>query len=96
MTFEILLTLIIAAVPSVIAIIACITSTVKGIKQGKLNIQEVMNSFDETRKAVMDTKQYEDLKQELKLAHAQNRELKKKLNELLTKIDKVVRKEEEE
>ena len=40
---------------------------------------------------IMSTKQFDDLKIELKLAHQENRELKRQLNELLTKIDRVDR-----
>lgn len=96
MTLEILITLIVAAAPSVIAIISTICSVVKMIKAGKVSNQEVIDKFEETRKAVMDTKQYEDLKFELQLAHAESRELKKQIKELLTKIDRVIRPEEEE
>lgn len=44
---------------------------------------------------IVNTKQFTDLKTELKLAHQENRELKKQLNELLTKIDKVDRTHEQ-
>lgn len=47
------------------------------------------------RDEIAETKQFKELKNELKLAHQENRELKKQLNELLTKIDKVDRSNEE-
>ena len=96
MTFETLITLIVAAAPSLIAIISIITAVIKMIKTGKVSNQEIVDKFEETRQAVLDTKQYEDLKLELKRAHMENLELKKQIKELLTTIDKVVREEEEE
>lgn len=96
MTFELLITLIVAAAPAVVAIIGIITAVVKLIKAGKISNQEVIDKFEETREAVMNTKEYEHLKLELQLAHAENRELKKLIKELLTKIDRVTRPEEEE
>lgn len=94
MTFELLITLIAAAAPSIIAILGIVTAVIKCIKSGKISNQEVIDKFEETRMAVMNTKEYEGLKLELQQAHAENRELKKQINELLTKIDKVVREEE--
>ena len=96
MGFETLITLIVAAAPSLVAILGIVTAVVKLIKTGKINNQEIVDKFEETRQAVMDTKQYEDLKLELQAAHAENRQLKQKINELLTVIDRVVRKDEEE
>lgn len=84
MTIETLILCLVAASPSVVAIIAIICAVCKLIK-----------SFSETKQAVMNTKEYENLKLELQLAHEQNRQLKKKLNELLTKIDRIARSEEE-
>lgn len=94
MTFELLITLIMAAAPSIIAILGIIAAVIKCINAGKASNKEVIDKFEETRQAVMNTKEYENLKLELQLAHAENRALKKQINELLTKIDKVVREEE--
>ena len=44
---------------------------------------------------IFNTKEYSELKDQLKIAHQENYELKKKLNELLTKIDHIQRKEDE-
>lgn len=84
MTFELLLTLIIAAVPSIVAICASIIAALRTIRK-----------FEETRKAVIDTKEYQDLKKELEIAHAENREIKKKLNTLLSRVERIIRPEEE-
>lgn len=94
MTFETLLTLIMAASPSIVAIISIITAVVKLKKAGKISNQEVIDKFEETRKAVMDTKQFKALKIELQMAHAENRQLRNAIKELLTKVDKVVREKE--
>lgn len=94
MTFELLITLIVAAAPSIIAILSIVAAVVKCIKAGKTSNQEVIDKFEETRQAVMNTKEYESLKLELQQAHAENRALKKQISQLLTAIDKVVREEE--
>lgn len=91
MNFEQIMSIIVAAAPSLTAIIGIIAAVVKNKSYSK----EVISKFEETRKAVMDTKQYEDLKTQLKIAHQENYELKKKINELLTKIDHIQRKEDE-
>lgn len=94
MTFELLVTLIAAAAPSLIAILGIVAAVIKCIKAGNTSNQKVIDKFEETRQAVMNTKEYESLKLELQQAHAENRELKLQINQLLTKIDKVVREEE--
>lgn len=85
MAVETLLTLIIAAVPSVVAICAIIVAVLKVIKK-----------FEETRKAVLDAKEYQELKKELEIAHAENRELKKKINTLLSRVERIIRPPTEE
>lgn len=94
MTFELLITLIAAAAPSIIAILGIVTAVIKCVRSGKASNKEVIDKFEETRQAVMNTKEYESLKIELQQAHAENRELKKQIKQLLTKIDRVVREEE--
>ena len=96
LTFETLLTLIVAAAPSIVAIISVLTAMVKLKKANSTKSQEVIDKFEETRQAVMDTKQYEALKTELKLAHQENRQLKKILLEYLTKLDHIAREKIEE
>lgn len=91
MNVEQIMTVIIAAAPALTAIFGIITAVIKLKKSDKF----VIDKFEEVREEIFNTKEYEALKAELKLAHQQNRELKKKINELLTVIDRVVRKEEE-
>ena len=95
MTFEQIMTVVVAAAPSLTAIIGIIAAVVKAIKSNKTTSKDVIDKFEELRQQVFDTKEYTELKAQLTLAHQENRELKKKLNELLTKIDHVQRKEDE-
>lgn len=91
MNFEQIIAIVVAAAPALTAILGIITAVVKLKKSDK----EVIDKFEEVRQEIFNTKEYEALKAELKLAHQENRELKKKINELLTKIDRIARKEEE-
>lgn len=91
MTFEQIMTVIVAAAPAVTALIGIIGAVCKLKNSDKV----VIDKFEEVRQEIFNTKEYEALKAELKIAHQENRELKKKINELLTVIDRVARKEEE-
>lgn len=88
-------TLIIAAAPSITAIIGIIFAVVKGIKNNKTTSKDILDKFEELREEVFNTKEYSDLKDQLQLAHQENYALKKKINELLTKIDHIYRNEGE-
>lgn len=85
--------LILAAAPSITAIIGIIFAVVKGIKNNKTTSKDILDKFEEMREQVFDTKEYTELKEQLKIAYQENYELKKKINELLTKIDHIQRKE---
>ena len=95
MTFEQIMTIIVAAAPSITAIVGIVAAVIKGIRSNKATSQDVIDKFEEVRQEIFNTKEYSDLKNQLTLAHQENRELKKKLNELLTKIDKIDRSKEE-
>lgn len=86
--------IIMAATPALTSIIGIIFAVVKGIKTSKTTSTDVINKFEEVRQEIFNTKEYSELKDQLKLAHQENYELKKKLNELLTKIDHIQRNEE--
>lgn len=88
-------TLIIAAAPSITAIIGIIFAVVKGIKNNKTTSKDILDKFEELREEVFNTKEYSDLKAQLQIAHQENYALKKKINELLTKIDHIYRNEGE-
>lgn len=91
LNIETIITLIVAAAPSIVAIISIILAVVIMIKAGKVSNQEIIDKFEETRKELLDMREFETLKRELKLAHMENRELKKLCKELLTKIDHIAR-----
>lgn len=91
MNFEQIIAIIVASAPALTALFGIITAVVKLKKSDK----DVIDKFEEVRQEIFNTKEYEALKAELKTAHQENRELKKKINELLTVIDRVVRKKEE-
>ena len=95
MTFEQIMTIIVAAAPSITAIIGIVAAVVKGIRSNKATSQDVIDKFEEVRMEIFNTKEYSELKSQLLLAHQENYELKRKINELLTKIDHIQRKEDE-
>lgn len=76
--------------PGIAAVLGCIISFFKNRKL----INEMSGKFEAVRSTVASTKEYDDLKAQLNTVHNENIELKKRLNELLIKIDKVVRKED--
>jgi hypothetical protein len=78
--------------PAVASIIANIVSHLKNKAYIKKNVTD---KFESVRQEVIDTKNYKELKSELALAHQENRELKKLIRELLTKIDRIDRSNEE-
>lgn len=84
---------LISVAPALTAILGIITTFIKMRKNNEVSNKEIVDKFELVRKEVMDTKQYEDLKDQLLIAHQENRELKKQINELLTKIDHVTREE---
>lgn len=75
---------LIAAAPAITAVAGIVIAVTKLVK-----------AFNDLKAEVVNTKQFEELKAELSAAHQENRELKKKLNQLLTKIDHIQRKEDE-
>ena len=85
--------LIIAAAPSITAIIGIVFAVIKGIKNNQTTSKDILDKFEEVREQVFNTKEYSELKEQLKIAYQENYELKKKINELLTKIDHVQREE---
>lgn len=91
---EAIYAVIMAATPALTSIIGIIFAVVKGIKTSKSTSTDVINKFEEVRQEIFNTKEYSELKDQLRIAHQENYELKKKLNELLTKIDHIQRNEE--
>lgn len=96
MMIEQILALVVAAAPSITAIIGIIFAVVKGIKNNKTTTKDILDKFEEMREEVLNTKEYTELKEQLKIAYQENYVLKRKINELLTKIDHIQRKEGDE
>lgn len=94
MTFEQIMISIVAAAPSLTSIIGIIFAVLKGVKTSKTTSADVINKFEEVRQEIFNTKEYSELKNQLIIAYQENYELKKKLNELLTKIDHIQRGQE--
>ena len=92
MTFEQFIAVIVASAPSVTAIIGIVAAVIKGIKTNKSTSKEIITKFEEVRQEIFNTKEYEELKAQLFIAHQENIVLKQKINELLTKIDRIDRK----
>ena len=96
MNFEQIMSILIAVAPALTAIIGIVAAIVKGIKSNKDTSKEVIAKFEEVRQEIFNTKEYSELKAQLLLVSKENYQLKCKLNELLTKIDKIDRTKDEE
>ena len=94
MTVEQIMISIVAAAPSLTSIIGIIFAVLKGVKTSKTTSADVINKFEEVRQEIFNTKEYSELKNQLTIVYQENYELKKKLNELLTKIDHIQRGQE--
>lgn len=90
-TIDIVLAAIVAAAPALTAIIGIIAAIVKLIKNNKATTTDIMNKVDALEKSVLDMKEYETLKAQLRIMYDENVALKHQINELLTAIDKVAR-----
>ena len=87
MTFEQIMYYVIAATPAITSLIGIAAACIKLIKVNK----DVESKFEEVRKEVFNTKEYSELKEQLKTAHKENRELRRKLDKLIDRIDKIDR-----
>lgn len=81
MNEEMIVDMILSILPSIIAIATTLGTILKTLKD-----------FKDLKKDVTDMKDIEDLKDQISILIQQNLELKKQLNETLTKIDHVERK----
>ena len=75
---------LIALAPTIVSVTGQIITFIKQRGELKPLINEIRS-----------TKEYDELKDQLAIVHQENIELKKKLNELLTKIDHITRGENE-
>lgn len=81
MTTDQIISLVIGICPSAIAIL-----TMVGV------VLRVVKDFKDLKKQVADMKVFDELKEQIGQVIRENHELKKKYNELLTKIDRIERK----
>lgn len=88
---ELITTVIVTSAPAMASIIGCVTAFLKIKKNNQASNSEILECFNDVKVEVMKTKEYEALKRELLIAHEENRALKKQINTLLTKIDKIAR-----
>ena len=94
MTIETIYAAILSAAPALVSIIGIITALIKMKGAQNLKFGEMMGRFEALQEEVHNSKEYDELKRQLLTAHQENRELRKKLNELLTKIDHIRREDE--
>jgi 3-keto-L-gulonate-6-phosphate decarboxylase len=80
-----------AAAPSLSAIIGIIVAVKKSIREAKQNSAETVAELQQIKDVIFSTKEYTELKNQLVMVHRENVELKRTMNNLLTKIDHVVR-----
>lgn len=86
---------LVAAAPAITAVVGIVSTAVKMINNGKKEKKEILAAFDEVKAEVHDNKQYDELKAELALVHAENRAIRKQHAELLTELTRIQHKEEE-
>ena len=84
MTINLIMAGLISLAPAIASVVGQIITFVKQRGELKPLIDEIRS-----------TKEYDELKDQLAIVHQENIELKKKLNELLTKIDHITRGENE-
>ena len=92
MELEQIVALVVAALPSLTAVIGCIITFFKN----KTTCKCVIDKFEEMREEVFDSKQYNDLKKQLEVSYQENISLKRKINELVSAIDKIHREQDKE
>jgi hypothetical protein len=84
MTISLIIAGLISLAPAITSVVGQIITFIKRRSELKPLINEIRS-----------TKEYDELKDQLAIVHQENIELKKKLNELLTKIDHISRGENE-
>lgn len=91
-TISSILGLIALEAPAIVAIICTLIMTIIN----KVQSGSVKTELNALKEEVQSTKEYQDVKAQLAIVQQENAKLKKTINELLTKIDKVVRKDDGE
>ena len=94
MTIELIIAAAIAALPTISAIAGILVAAFKIFSSNKNSSAKILAAFEETKTEVIKTKEYESLKLQYDALQTQLLILLKAHRELLTKIDRVARKEE--
>lgn len=99
MTIDLVITMvvsaIIAALPTICSCISALLSYLNNKKVIGKETKTLLEKFDLVREEVVKTKEYEELKALYKSSQEQYFQLLKAHRELLTKVDHIVRKEED-
>ena len=80
---------IIAAIPSITSIIGIIAAVVKLMGSNSTNVKELKESFDTLRDEIHESKEMEEVKNQLRIVNQENIELKQKLKELILRMDHI-------
>lgn len=91
---ETIILAIVAAVPSIAAVISIISSVLKMTKSNDNIGAQVIEKMEEFAVELKNTKEMEDLKHAVQVLSQSNQALQKKYNELLTEITKIRHEEE--
>ena len=95
MTRELIIAAIMAALPTISAIAGIFVAACKIFSSNKSAIAKISADFKEVKEEVIKTKEYESLKLQYEVIQTEFHTLLKAHRELLTKIDKITRKEED-
>jgi hypothetical protein len=93
MDYQQIISLVVSCLPSITAILGIIITVGKSNKDNKNTALQVMETFERVRQEIYNTKEYSELKSQLITVHNENVTLKRQINELLTKIDHIQRKD---
>lgn len=92
--FEDIYLFLIAALPSISAILGVILAVIKLIKNNDSTIGNVATKLDEFAVELKNTKEMDEVKIAMNNLAQSNRELKKRYDELLTELTKIQHKED--
>lgn len=95
MTIELIIAAVIAALPTISAIAGIFVAACKIFSNNKSTITQISADFQKLKEEVAKTKEYESLKLQYDVVLTEFHTLLKAHRELLTKIDKIARKEED-
>lgn len=95
MTLELIIAALIAALPTISSIVGIILAVYKIFSNNKSAIDKISADFKEVKEEVIKTKEYESLKAQYDTVLTEFHTLLKAHRELLTKIDHIVREEED-